>query len=634
MDNQEQRLAQQARAEQSAKRKQEVAPTAETANVVTQTIEQIKRTLLDPHFISKKYDIEGRQTVEAEIFEVRTRASTVSEGIAGKTETLGQKEQKARELDSLKAEKILALEQRLETVVARLKKLFRIKDKSATDIQSEIGTMEAEIEGLTTEALALRGELEQLAKEQAELPDPEKMLEAYYAKMETMPLSNAEKRELLRPEVLAELSTEEYIALWRRLNPHFLTHVTGQGFRDHNAAWFHSGGMHELCDGFRQTLQDEKLLRSPMGIRDLRSRDETTIRSFLEGWALKVETKQEALDRLNAQLHHSLASAPNYPNKTAVHFATQLVADDFYGGEKNNEIFFIYPSDAIASQYDFAFNGSEKDFTHPQSETMSNDVFVWPESPEKPGVPVDSGVVFLPKNTPVDPETGSKYASEVKTVEGEEKRVMIEDEKLVKAFINWASKLNDESPAIQAYKEYYAKRNDMWTSREDRQKTCFEVFRREIMELGFCEDAADNLISKIFGKDNIGAWAYHGKLGWGASSPEEAALDIVKSASANWKRAENAITAKEYWERYFKQNPQYAPTHVIFYDGEPTTAIYEFQQRHNIGQADTSEKEGELLGFDDRHVLDMRKDPRANRGYDELVATAHRIIEEHYRTKE
>jgi hypothetical protein len=629
MDNLEQRLAQQDHAEKPTD-----APTAETAEVVTQTIEQIKRTLLDPHAISQKYDSESRQAVEAEISEVRTRAATVGEGITGKTESLGQKEQKARELNALKAEKVLVLEQRLETVAARLKKLFRVKDKSATEIQSEIEIMESEMEEVIGQTLALRGELEKLAQDQAELPDPEKMLEAYYNKMETMPLSNEEKRELLRPEVLAELSTDEYIALWRRLNPHFLTHVTGQGFRDHNAAWFHSGGMHELCDGFRQTLQDEKLLRSPMGIRDLRSRDETTIRSFLEGWALKAETKREALDRLNAQLHHSWASAPNYPDKTAVHFATQLVADGFYGGERNNEIFFIYPSDVIASQYDFAFNGSEKDFTCPQSETMWNDVFVWPESPEKPGIPVDSGVVFLPGNTPVDPETGSKYASEVKAVEGEEKRVMIEDEKLVKAFIDWATELNDESPAIQAYREYYEKRNDMWTSREDRQKTCFGVFKGEIMQLGFCEDATDNLISKIFGNDNIGAWAYHGKLGWGASSPEEAALDIVKSASANWKRAENAITAKEYWERYFKQNPQYAPTHVIFYDGDPTTAIYKFQQRHNIGQADTSEKEGTLLGFDDRHVLDMSKDPRANRGYDELVATTHRIIEEHYRTKE
>ena len=69
---------------------------------------------------------------------------------------------------------------------------------------------------------------------------------------------------------------------------------------------------------------------------------------------------------------------------------------------------------------------------------------------------------------------------------------------------------------------------------------------------------------------------------------------------------------------------------MIFYDGDPTSAIHEFQQRNNIGRADVSTDEGKLLGFDDRHILDMREDPRAKVGYDELVEIAHRIITDHY----
>src|SRR6185503_4609999 len=97
-----------------------------------------------------------------------------------------------------------------------------------------------------------------------------------------------------------------------------------------------------------------------------------------------------------------------YPDKIAVHFAAQMVADQFYGGERNNEVFFVYPSDFIASQHEYAFNGWEKDFTKPQSETKWNDVFVWPSNLENPGISVDAGLVFLPDHTPVDPETGSK----------------------------------------------------------------------------------------------------------------------------------------------------------------------------------------------------------------------------------
>lgn len=632
MDNLEQRLAQQAHAEKPAgEAKPESESRAETAEVVTQTIEQIKRTLLDPHAISQKYDSESRQAVEAEISEVRTRATTVGEGITGKTETLSQKEQKVRELDALKAERVLVLEQRLETVAARLKKLFKIKDQSATEIQTEIGTLEAEMEELTSQALALRDDLEKLAQEQAELPDPKRMLEAYYAKMETMPLSNEEKREMLRPEVLAELNTEEYIALWRRLNPHFLSHVTRQGFRDHNAMIYHSAGLQEFHDGLTSVLRDQKLLRPPMAVRDgLRARDETSIRKFLEDWALQAEDEEEAKKRLNAQLNHSLATAPNYPDKTAVHFAAQIVADGYYGGEKSNEVFFLYPSDVLASQHDYAFNGWEKDFTKPQSETKWNDVFVWPSTLDNPGIPVDAGVVFLPENTPVDPETGSKYASEVKTVDGEEKRVMVEDKKLVSAFVAWATGLTEESPAVKAYKDYYDER-DYWKQRS-MEKDFVDVIRQEMLALGFCEDAADDLTHEV--SYNLQAFTYHGKLDWGDSTPEEAAKSRLRSASANWKRAENTISAKEYWESYFEQHPEQKPKHLVFYGGTPTTAIHEFQTRHNIGQADTSEKDGDLLGFDDRHVRDMNKDPRARRGYDELVATAHRIIEEHYRIKE
>ncbi len=635
MDNQEQRHTQQAHAEKPTGEPTPEAETAqETTEVVAQTIEQIKRTLLDPHAISQKYDIEGRQTVEAEISEVRTRAATVGEGIAGKSESFGQKEQKARELDALKAEKVLALEQRLETIATRLKKLFRIKDKSAAEMQTEIATMDAEMEELTSQAFALRDELEKLAQKQAELPNPEKMLEAYYAKMETMPLSNSEKRELLRPEVLAELSTEEYIALWRRLNPHFLSHVTRQGFRDHNAMVYHSAGLQEFHDGLTSVLRDQKLLRPPMAVRDgLLARDEASIQKFVEDWALQAEDEEEAKKRLNAQLNHSLATAPNYPDKTAVHFAAQIVADGYYGGEKSNEVFFLYPSDVLASQHDYAFNGWEKDFTKPQSETKWNDVFVWPATLDNPGIPVDAGVVFLPENTPVDPQTGSKYASEIKTIDGEAKRVMVEDEKLVSAFVVWATSLTEESPSIKAYKAYSDERD--YSKRQNMLRDFISVMREEMIALGFDEETAEDVVNETLSNDKIGMYLYKGnKWSYGDQTEEDAARSILLSASANWKRAENTITAKEYWETYFEQHPDEKPKHLVFYDGTPTTAIHEFQTRHNIGQADTSEKEGDLLGFDDRHVHNMSEDPRANHGYHELVATGHKIIEEHYRTKE
>lgn len=210
------------------------------------------------------------------------------------------------------------------------------------------------------------------------------MLRAYYETMKSIPLSQEEKKKFLQPEILSKLTTEEYISLWRRLNPYFLSHVTRQGFRDHNAMIYHSAGLQEFHQGFTSILDDQKIIRPPIALGDgLIMRDDASIKKYIER-VFKADTEGEAKELLQQMLHFTWASAPQYPDITAVHFAAQMVLDDYYGGEKGNEIFFIYPSDVVASQNNYAFNGWEKDFTIPQSEKKWNDIFVWPSTLENP----------------------------------------------------------------------------------------------------------------------------------------------------------------------------------------------------------------------------------------------------------
>lgn len=335
---------------------------------------------------------------------------------------------------------------------------------------------------------------------------------------------------------------------------------------------------------------------------------------------LQAEDETQAREKLNNLLGFSWASAPKYPDETAVHFAAQIVADSYYGGESGNEVFFIYPSDVLASQHAFAFNGWGKDFTRSQSETKWNDVFVWPYSVDNPGIPIDAGMVFLPESTPVDPETGSKYASEIKTVDGEEKRVMVEDTVLVGSFVEWGKKLDDQSPLRRAFSAYKEENN--YHRQEDLKENCFAALAQELHGLGFNIDASVSLASKLISETF-----------WRNSFSDEVLQDAVKDSGAHWKRAENTIPAKEYWGKFFAQNPHLRPKHIQYYDGDPTTAVLKFQQQNNIGRADTSKTEGQLLGFDDHQVLDMEKDPRANVGHDELIATAKKIITHHYAIK-
>ena len=401
----------------------------------SQKIEQVKKELTNPRVISKKHDQEGRNETARTILEARTSAKITKERILG-SEKKGQGvAETATNLYQQERQKAAELAQRLESVLVRLKNTVGLGDKQAVALQIDIDTLKAERDALAVQSLVIEEELKGLRQRQAEIPDPKKLLEAYYEKKTTQPLTNEEKRELLKPEVLASLSTQEYIALWRRLNPYFLSHVTREGFRDHNAMVYHSVGMKEFHNGFSRVVDDQKMLRPPLALHGLPTRDEATVKNYLNGWVLQAENEDEARQRLSDLLIFHLADAPKYPDETAVHFAAQLVADHYYGGESGNEVFFIYPTDVLASQYNFAFNGWEKDFTKPQSETKWNDVFVWPQTLDNPGISLDSGFVFLPELTPVDRQTGSKYASEVKVVNGQEKRVMVEDTKLVSSFI-------------------------------------------------------------------------------------------------------------------------------------------------------------------------------------------------------
>jgi len=254
------------------------------------SIPEVKKELFDPRTISKNSDQEGRDKLAAELRGIRRERDELHQGMAAT-----QKELDDRQLNFL----------------VKLKTKLNIPDKQTQELEAV--------------------KLEQGVKDE-NLPDTRKMVDAYYEKAAENPLTNQEKRDLLKLDVLAQLSTDEYVALWKRLNPHFLTHVTRQGFRDHNAMFYHSAGLQEFHDGFSNIVKDEKQLRPPLALGGLKGRDEVSVKMFLSEWTLQAENEEEATKRFDSQLHWSLASAPTYPDKTAVHFAAQLVADDYYGG--------------------------------------------------------------------------------------------------------------------------------------------------------------------------------------------------------------------------------------------------------------------------------------------------------------
>ena len=240
-------------------------------------------------------------------------------------------------------------------------------------------------------------------------------------------LTKEEREKLLSPEVLSSLSTEEYIDLWKHLSPHYVSHVTRQGYRE-NYFTYHSKGLGEFHNGFGEILADEKGLRSPMGLEGVENTQDIKkeIKDFLEQKDFSLPERDDLgrehypnpWKKIKQRLTASLGSAPKIADETAVHLASDRVLDNMYGGETDNQVFMIYPSDMVASQYHFAFNRGDLSFNDPlpESEQKWNDVFVWDkEDPMKTHLPLDAGIVFLPRSTRVDPKTGSKYSSYKRT---------------------------------------------------------------------------------------------------------------------------------------------------------------------------------------------------------------------------
>ncbi|HPL92852.1 MAG TPA: hypothetical protein PLB38_01050 [bacterium] len=428
-------------------------------------------------------------------------------------------------------------------------------------------------------------------------------------------LTVEEKKEFLKGEVLAELSTEEYISLYKKLNPQYFSHVTRQGFRDHLGLAQHTAGFKEYSQGFKAILENGKMQRSAMsvvdGVVDLKNIDSETVGKLLDTQGItQSDSFSEALQKLHQFLNVHSASAPKFADRTALHFASQMVSDLMYGAERGNEVFMLYPTDFVASQN--SLGASRKvNLLESDQEQKWNDVFVWSENGQ--GISVDSGLVFLPSSTLVDPETGSRYASELKG-EGENvKRELIvkEDIKsLLAGFLgDLTAKKNLDSNVLK--EEVKARLDQLKTD-----------LRSKGIEVQISSSFVDYLTDDIMqGKSNVETLVNDFIFG----SMDSANLDL-------WmKQPSNAITAREYWEKYFVAHPDVRPKHIIYYDGDPTEAVKRFQEENGIGRNDQSAEAGPMLGFDDNLVKSMGRDQRSNQGNAKIVEGALTVLGEKFK---
>jgi hypothetical protein len=332
---------------------------------------------------------------------------------------------------------------------------------------------------------------------------------------EERPLSKHEKEMFLTPESLANLSKDEYVALWRQLNPNFVSHITRQGYRELESTHaYHSSGVGEFHNNFVEVLNDGLELRSKFGkggvegvvLEHLAHFDSNEYETNEDGG--QSGSKRNAWKYVKGGLLSGVNGRhTNALDGSALHLATEQVVEA-YGAEKNNQIFIIYPSDLIASQFNFAFDGAGRGqsfINNAGEDAVNNDLFVLDKTqPTGTKLTLDAGIVFLPRSTVVDRNTGSKY-----------------------------------------------------------------------------ENSSRN--------------------------------SVVLSGQT--------VTAMEYWQQYFKNNPEQTPKHVEFYDGEVNQAVQNFLQENKIlanGAASTSE----VLDFPENCIQDKKEGDKVDTVTSDVLARA------------
>lgn len=296
---------------------------------------------------------------------------------------------------------------------------------------------------------------------------PKELLKRFYEEVagvyKDSPLSKEEIEDKFSSENLSQLNLEGYVELLKKVPPRFILHITRQGVRDR--ASFHSG-RGEVSHGFEQILENgeiKSVLERYLGGVIAKDSVHSILLNYLE-IPQNYPTRREAAMRINDFLTRhggtNLASS-EIADTSALHTSMDYVADDNYGGESTNEIFFLYPTAYVASQYRIAAQWDIPPGFNMKDSTMSgqfNDLWLKAKSNNAGVMPIDAAIVFVPENAHVDPNTGSRYKIE----EGRPVPNTEEIEK-VKSFIK-SSELKDLWPRVSETLRDY--QNVVWEIRQ------------------------------------------------------------------------------------------------------------------------------------------------------------------------
>jgi len=430
-----------------------------------------------------------------------------------------------------------------------------------------------------------------LLKTPPELQDAKKVLNAFYQDQEKKWAdSNYSKEDIKRyftEKYLSSLSLRDYVLLLKRFPSEMVTHVTRQGIRDHAGMSFHTVGLERYSDGFMKIIESQRL-QSTLAIYLTEREKKQAISELLQLGA--TPNKQDALEHLQMMTDQERQfEAGSYVDRTSIHFATEDVLNCYYGSETRNEIFIVFPSVYIASQYYFS---GQLEKGNP---SYWNDQWVWAN--EEKGLNINAGIIFIPKNTKVDKETGSRYQID------QNKNPIKNSEYIIK--LKEIIHSDDFLVLLQEIKD-----GDI-ENLQQRFKQKFGI-----------EDP--KLLKTVLDYNSVFAFNIH------RQNKEELHQEIEKALrkfGILYLESQNTITSEEFWENYFNQKPEKRPSKIVYYSEEdPTEALKYWKKRQGLDKSTESED----MGFQEQSI--SRNDPRLTTNMDHFKTLAEEVINEFYST--
>ena len=505
--------------------------------------------------------------------------------------------------------------------VAEIKKLEEtISDLSENGLSRLMNYFK--LKSLREKLLGEKTDLEKKQEESSlpeEMEEPKRMLEKFYReqsqKWENSPYSKEDLEKYFSEENLASLSVDEYATLLKRFPQEMVTHVTRQGVRDHVGHMYHTAGADEYQDGFKKIVEDRKL-RSPMGVQMIEGMKEEAVAKYLG--LERFKTEEEAREYLKGIVNEKDQDVGgSYADRSAIHFAAEEVADAYYGSESGNEIFITYPSAHIASQYHF--NGT----LNRASGDYWNDQWVWAN--EEKGMDLNAGLVFIPKETMVDPKNGSRYELDAKGKPVVNEKYMQKMQEILDS-PEIAESL-DKLLGISGKMSSMGYAEETWNSNSYNGDAIakLEPYLKSMGEKFGVQDK--RLMQSILNYNTLFEFKMSQGEGMSASSQEfkKRINTSLKEYGIYFKEAENRVKSEEYWESYFSQHPEQKPSKIVYYEGvNPSKVLYEWKKSKGLGR-----KSGDWEGKLTENKVE-RKSSEATVGMERFKSIAEKVIADYY----